>query len=220
MQALATDESAAPTRIGGVALFATVFTCAFVVPLFPQGWHRLAYTGLYAAIFLMAALSLERRPRKLLALAAAVALLEWASGIVDAFMLSTLSQMINTVFFLLVAVGLIAQIARTRNVNGRVILAAVNGYLLLGLAASAAMALTVEVSPGAIDFPAANLAAGTRASDFVYFGFVTLTTMGYGDVLPRTPQAKSLAILTGVVGQLYLAIIIAMLVGKLASRRN
>ena len=51
----------------------------------------------------------------------------------------------------------------------------------------------------------------------IYYTFMTFTTTGYGDILPNHPLSKSLAVLISVCGQLYIAIIIAMLVGKYAS---
>ena len=50
--------------------------------------------------------------------------------------------------------------------------------------------------------------------DYLYHSFVNYTTLGYGDITPQLPFAKSLAILMSVSGQIYLAVIIAMLVGK------
>jgi hypothetical protein len=57
-------------------------------------------------------------------------------------------------------------------------------------------------------------------STYLYYGLVTLSTLGYGDIVPTMPFSKSLAILTSISGQLYIAIIIAMLVGKFASQKN
>ena len=47
-----------------------------------------------------------------------------------------------------------------------------------------------------------------------YFSFITLTTLGFGDVVPRTPIARTFAILEAVVGQMYLAVLVARLVGQ------
>ena len=51
----------------------------------------------------------------------------------------------------------------------------------------------------------------------LYYTFMTFTTTGYGDIAPTHPISKSLAVLISVVGQLYVAVVIAMLVGKYAS---
>jgi voltage-gated potassium channel len=57
-------------------------------------------------------------------------------------------------------------------------------------------------------------------SNYVYFGFVTLSTLGYGDVVPLTPAARSLSIFISITGQMYIAIIIATLVSKYLGQRN
>ena len=48
----------------------------------------------------------------------------------------------------------------------------------------------------------------------LYFSFVTISTLGYGDISPLTPQGQAVAIFVAISGQLYLAILMAMLVGK------
>jgi ion channel len=53
-------------------------------------------------------------------------------------------------------------------------------------------------------------------SDYLYYTFVSFTTIGYGDIVPRAAYTKSLAMLIGVSGQIYVAVIIAMLIGKYA----
>lgn len=54
--------------------------------------------------------------------------------------------------------------------------------------------------------------------DMIYFSFVTLTTLGYGDITPAEPMARALAYTEAVVGQLYIAILIGTLVGNIAGR--
>ena len=85
-------------------------------------------------------------------------------------------------------------------------------YMLIGLIFSILYTALLEVSPGAIrgipDVPwydAMPLAT--------YFSFVTLTTLGYGDMSPVTPTAQALVMLEAVTGMFYLAIVVATLVG-------
>jgi hypothetical protein len=70
-----------------------------------------------------------------------------------------------------------------------------------------------------LDTVAINFAGGTAQGfhDFLYFSFITLTTLGYGDVTPVSALAKSLSIVIAIAGQLYMTILIAMLVGKYIS---
>ena len=51
-------------------------------------------------------------------------------------------------------------------------------------------------------------------SDYLYFGFITLSTVGYGDITPTAPLARSLTIFVALGGQLYLVIVMAMIIGK------
>ena len=83
-----------------------------------------------------------------------------------------------------------------------------NAYVLLALAVDGAFA---GLEPGGAD------ALWPRLT---YFSFVTLTTLGYGDVTPRIPLAGSLAYLEAVIGQLYVAILIGGLVGAHLSSRG
>jgi hypothetical protein len=53
----------------------------------------------------------------------------------------------------------------------------------------------------------------TDPSHFIYYSFVTMSTLGYGDITPISSPARSLSVLTAVVGQFYIAVLIARLVG-------
>ena len=58
----------------------------------------------------------------------------------------------------------------------------------------------------------------TELRYFRYYAFTALTTVGYGDVVPLTPVARSMSILISVTGQLYIAVVIALLIGKYISQ--
>ena len=60
----------------------------------------------------------------------------------------------------------------------------------------------------------------TLVASFQYFSTITLTTVGFGDIVPITPAARLVSGLEAIVGQLYLAVVIATLVGRFASRRE
>ncbi len=95
------------------------------------------------------------------------------------------------------------------------------GYLLIGLVWTYAYQLLEERIPGAIHYGAGGAARISRQpSDLIYFSFVTLTTVGYGDVQPVHPAARSLAVAEALVGQLYVAILISSLVGMALQARS
>ena len=98
---------------------------------------------------------------------------------------------------------------RSGVINFHRIQGAVAAYLLLGVLWAHAYALLASLRPDA--FSGARI-AGEGPRGFLYFSFVTLTTVGYGDILPLHPVARSLAMLEAVIGSLYLAILVARLV--------
>ena len=74
--------------------------------------------------------------------------------------------------------------------------------------------------PGAIHFEHGAASNFSRQpNELIYFSFVTLTTVGYGDVQPVHPAARSLAVAEALVGQLYIAILISSLVGMALQAR-
>ncbi len=94
-------------------------------------------------------------------------------------------------------------------------------YLLIGLAWAYVFTLIYIVSPASfegIDGPTTE--AHAKAIQFLYYSFVTLTTLGYGEITPASPVAQTLAYMEAVSGQFYLTILVAALVGMLLSRRQ
>jgi voltage-gated potassium channel len=87
------------------------------------------------------------------------------------------------------------------------------GTLLLAIA-EIVQKFFFHIDTGAINF-SGDAAAGFH--DYLYFSFVTLTTLGYGDITPVSAFAKSVTIVIAISGQLYLTILVAMLVGKYLS---
>jgi len=113
----------------------------------------------------------------------------------------------------LVSLGLMAAVVlyqtfRGSDVSIHHVQGAVAAYLLLGLVWAAAYALVAALHPGAF---ASNVSLQQDRS-FVYFSFVTLTTVGFGDVTPVHPTARSLVVLEALTGQLYPAVLLARIV--------
>lgn len=117
---------------------------------------------------------------------------------------------------------MIQHVGRSRDVNGTIILNAVNGYLIIGVLGSLllAMAEIAELFLLGIETPLINIAGASppQYHDYLYFSFVTVTTLGYGDITPANELARSIVFLLAVSGQLYLTVLVAMLVGKYLSR--
>ena len=101
----------------------------------------------------------------------------------------------------------LAMVLRPGTVSRRRLEGAVAAYLLLGLAWAAAYEWVAPLDPAAF-----SGAASGGSQSWSYYSFVTLSTMGYGDILPVAPVARSLAVAEAITGQLYLAILISRLV--------
>jgi Ion channel len=91
---------------------------------------------------------------------------------------------------------------------------AVAVYLMFGLAWAQAYEFVAALAPGAFQLPRGDPAVGNWFSPMLYFSFITLTTTGYGDILPVHPAARSLVMCEALMGQLYPAILIAKLVSQ------
>ncbi len=124
---------------------------------------------------------------------------------------------LSAIFFVLITIALITHVAKADNVKASTLLCAVNSYLLIGLSLSMLFIILELIVPNSF-----NLAGNPAKmfSTFLYFGFVTLTTLGYGDILPLTPVARSMAALTALFGQIYLVTIMAFLIGKFLNTKN
>jgi voltage-gated potassium channel Kch len=146
-----------------------------------------------------------------------VIVIEWLSQLLNLSILNSISFLANIIFFDLIVVLFILQIARAKTVTPQVIMESINGYLMLGMSFSILIALLCVIDPTAFSFRHLSEMMDptiSYTSNYIYFGFVTLTTLGYGDVVPLTSAAKSFSIFTAITGQMYVAVIIASLVAK------
>ena len=119
---------------------------------------------------------------------------------------------------LLLTLGAIGAIVRRLRLQTEISLLTVTGavcvYVLLGLTLAFVSEAVGEL--GSRPFFASQQ-EGTR-SDYVYFSFVTMATVGYGDLAPQGGLARALAVMGGLVGQIYLVTAVAALVGNLGRR--
>jgi hypothetical protein len=104
-------------------------------------------------------------------------------------------------------------VLRAPAVDTEVLCASISAYLLLGLAWTFAYWLVAELIPGAFAINAATgVASSMKGFNGLYFSFITLCTVGYGDITPVANVAKMLAAMEAMTGLLYVAVLIARLV--------
>jgi hypothetical protein len=122
----------------------------------------------------------------------------------------------------MLAAGIIRFVFHSRRLSLDGIFATIAVYLLIALAFTQFYLLALSVNPECfvMPVPALERAPHLLQSDMLYFSLVTLATVGYGDILPHTEFTRMLAMLEAVVGQFYVAVIVAVFVGMYTSQHR
>jgi amino acid transporter len=135
-------------------------------------------------------------------------------GVMSAFISSQVLLAIKwgslAAFFGFTAVGLFSYLRNARSILVSHLYTAVSVYLLLGMLWFALYCAIDAAYPGS--FQHSNSLGTDRESELLYFSLVTLSTVGYGDIVPLLGEARMLAALEGVTGVLYIAITVAILI--------
>lgn len=149
------------------------------------------------------------RPRALMVLGAVLAFARLPQSLIDPPHLLVLSQALWGVSCILATIVAVAAGFRRGRVDAERIFAVLSAYLLTGLIFGIAYGLIHELRPGSFRLPTEE---AVRFEHGVYMSFVILTSLGFGDVVPLTPIARGLTILEAVIGQMYMAVLVARLV--------
>ena len=208
----------------GILLLALTVTFFFYGIAQPSDLQRAIGTVLVGATLLLALNAAEMRPPFLRAAVAVVAAAVVAVIVASAAGKGSTSEAITAV-----ANGLLVALAppavalgvyRNLRATGKVTVTVVAGvlclYMLLGLF-FAFVYVAIQNLGGAPFFSNGASAVSSRA---VYFSFITLTTVGYGDYTARTNLGHTLSITEALVGQIYLVTIVAAIVGRLGLREQ
>ncbi len=202
-------------------LFVTVLL-VFVVPFFPGPMHRFLYNATFTMVFTLSAFTIEVH-RKLNIIIAVLSIgLDILSSIFDLSILRGISITTSFFFFFYIVVRFIIQIAQAKEVNIKILAESVTGYLMLSISFALIINLIMAFNPDAITFPPSDILSNdeiSNSSEYLYYSLVTLSTLGYGDILPKSPISRSLLTLETVIGQFYMAIIVALLIGKYTSTK-
>jgi hypothetical protein len=175
-----------------------------------------------AAVFIYAAYSFSRNKlllTGLIALALPAILATWAGNLAGIAGLKILGGLCQVAFLATLIVAILDYIFRQRDVSTDIIAGAIVAYLLMAVMWSQIYFVLETVRPGSFH-QLAGTGASTPQAVLRYFSLVTITTVGYGDVTPVGPIARAFANLEAVVGQLYLVIQVAWLVGMHVSMKS
>jgi hypothetical protein len=193
-------------------LLAVVFV---LYPISDRGLFVGVILQTFFSLILVTGATVVARRRMVLVLAGIFAVgtsvIEWIRLYVPGGWLVVPGVALWMLFFFLLAAVILARVFGEGRINFHRIQGAIAVYLLLGVIWSGSYRLVFHLDPNAFTLPSVT-DEGTLMSKLVYFSFVTLTTVGYGDITAVHPGARSLVMLEALTGQLFPAVLIARLV--------
>ncbi len=151
----------------------------------------------------------------------------WTTQFIDIPWLFATNCLLQALFFITMALLILKRILLSPSVSFHSLCGAMSAYLLLGLGWAMFYWALDRVDADALHFhdrltveDAPNQPVHTAFSQLVYFSFVTMSTLGYGDIVPRAPLAQTIAWMQAVMGQFYLAVLVARIVAILPRRSD
>jgi voltage-gated potassium channel len=206
-------------------LLASLLILLFVSPLvaaLPPSFSYWVLKAVTLVTILVSYLSLNFGPRwRMLNLSLLVILvmsslvrftMEWpAAPLID--------LIVTLVFFVAAAFAAATRVLFSGEVDGNKIVGAVAIYILLGLIWSTLYLILLEFSPTAFNGMEYQLWEDNFAGS-TYFSYVTLSTLGYGDISPAEPLSRVLVYMEAMVGTFYMAVVVASLIGARAGKKK
>ena len=126
-------------------------------------------------------------------------------------------QSTQVIYFLVLTFQLFSLIINAEKVTTEVLVNSVSGYFLIGLSWAILITIWATSFPNSFNFPGEGQVQFFNA---IYYSFVTLTTLGYGDILPISAPAKAYSVLIAISGAFYTTIVLGMIVGKYISNES
>jgi Ion channel len=204
-----------------IALAVLLIAAPFVEEL--EGGH-LILSVLFSLVLVAAVFAVANRKRSLaiaLVLAIPAITLRWINQL-RPDLVHPAAFLVGAIFLLAFVIGhLLYFVLRAPVVNVEVLCASIAAYLMLGLMWTVAYWLVDQLTPGgAFSFNTNRGAQSMNGFTGFYFSFITLSTVGYGDITPVSQAARWLAALEAMTGLLYVAVLIARLVSLYSSAKS
>lgn len=184
-------------------LLVALLTVYFVIPFLGGSSTSLpAFRFALLAVMFLCVLSVAKH-RSVLWLAIVLALIsELTLGLMP-----EVRPFVQMAFFVLCSGVVLSDVITGEEASTDKVLGALCGYMLIGILFALIYSWMEQSDPGCF-----SMEGGSDFSDFIYFSIVTLSTLGYGDIVPMSSQARALVSLEVLLGQFYLAVVVARLV--------
>jgi len=200
-------------------LFLGIFVFVFIYPLMDvttvfEFVGPLSYSIIISSILSIVGRSERKKSKALYYLVVLSILFIWLLYFIELPLIRYVSFVFNIIVFMMAFSRMIGQILASKEVTIKVVLEAINGYLLLGVMLTLTNVLLWQLNHDSFS----NISSGMV--DLTYFSFISITTIGYGDISPQTDIAKLVSVFFGLASQLYLTIIIALIIGKFLNNKN
>ena len=171
--------------------------------------------GLFFATILLSGIYAVSQKKNLFVVACILALPtlagRWSIYFISNPSLTLVGNSFSVLFFAFMAVTILAHVLRDKKVTTDTINGAICTYLMIGLTWASLFSVIESIHPGSFDFSQPQTSSADAT--FLYYSFTTLTTLGYGDIAPMTAPVRALSFLEAIIGQIYLTVLIARLVG-------
>jgi hypothetical protein len=178
--------------------------------------HPAIQAALFSVVLGSAVLAVGGRHRRMVwatALVGPAIVGRWFEQLYPALVPAAVTTGAGVAFIVFIVAQLLMFILRAKRVDAEVLCAGVAAYLMLALLWASGYMLVWNLSPKAFAVTSGEaFSSGGNAFTAVYFSVITLATVGYGDIVPATAAARTLAMLEAMTGTIYIAVIISRLV--------
>ena len=186
--------------------------------LAPVGARARLVSALLQSAAVLAALSRARVSGRIRGLAVTAVALAVGGAVLSALgarYRAGVADLISAGLLVLIPVAVVQEFRRDLTVTMQSVMAALCVYVVLGMLFASAASAVSSISGS----PYFSGRASANGSDYLYFSFITLATVGYGDLVPALRLGRALAVLEGLMGQLYLVTVVALVVSHIGWRR-